>query len=182
MKARKLTAQLAIRLLERFYFAAGAEQCLASYSWDHPPQQPPGKVYEFSDDKIPPDRADELRDAILEVETAPQAVAPASVVGFGIINLNTKDAQDTEAVLWVGVFPGFRRLGYRVKIMDWLADRARQLGADTASFTVNKLNKEHYDRAMRESHSEGSKWVYAGDHFKPAPGYGYWFQNLTEED
>jgi hypothetical protein len=49
---------------------------------------------------------------------------------------------------------------------------------------VNKENEEHYRRSMRESYSEGSGWAHAGDHWHPAPGYGYfvWLFDAKERE
>jgi GNAT superfamily N-acetyltransferase len=92
--------------------------------------------------------------------------------GWGSMHFNTRDAEQGDAVLIVGVFPHYQRKGYRTLIRDWMAERAKKLGATSASIIVYKANDAHYKRVMREAHTEGSSWVYAGDVWMPPPGYG----------
>lgn len=157
MKARRLTAQQFVPVIKAFYDAYGAEQMKASYDWDTPSTRmyPGERVWEFTD----PD-------------------AHPLTVGWGSMHFNTRDADQGDAVLVVGVFPEHQRKGYRVAILDWMAARAKALGAQTASMIVYKANEAHYKRIMREAHTEGSPWVYAGDVWHPAPGYGMFVRPL----
>jgi hypothetical protein len=66
--------------------------------------------------------------------------------------------------------------------MEWLVSRARQLGADFASRTVNKVNEDHYNRIMKLAHTTGSGWVYAGDIWWPMPGHGYFVYPFEKEE
>lgn len=166
VKVRRLTAQQAVKLLAAFYDCGTEEAMANSFGWEHAPEKPPGMVFEFSD--------------IVTTVQGDIQQSELTVIGFGIMEMNLKDASDTEASLWVGVFPDYRRGGYRTKILDWLCDKALALGADFASFTVNKVNVEHFNRTMREVHMTESKWLYAGDHWWPVPGHAYFVRPLDE--
>jgi GNAT superfamily N-acetyltransferase len=167
MKGRKLTAQRAVKLLAEFYETGTPEAMENSFGWSHAPDvlRQNERVYEY-----------------LDVWEEGNVVHNYTTVGFGILELNTRDARDTEAFLSCGVFPQFRRRGYWHKIMADLIQRSKALGADFCSRTVNKDNEEHYRRSMREAFEEGSGWVYAGDHWHPAPGYGYFVWPFSDEE
>lgn len=156
MKARKLTAQQFAVLVGKFYEAHGPEQMKASYDWDRP------STTMFKGETVW---------AFYEDDTV-------NVVGWGSMHFNTRDAEQADAVLIVGVFPEHQRKGYRVQILDWMAERAKKLGASTASMIVYKANDAHYKRIMRESHTEGNPWIYAGDVWYPAPGFGMFVRPL----
>lgn len=162
MKARKLTAQQAVKLLTEFYGTGSPEDMEHSFNWNHAPEvvRANERVYEYSD----------------EVDGV------SHVVGFGILEMNLKDATDTEAFLSCGVFPDHRRKGYWHKIMADLIERAQKLGADFCSRIVNKDNEEHFNRSMREAYTEGSGWVHAGDHWYPGAGHGYFVWPFDEKD
>lgn len=156
LRSRQLTAQSAVKLFARFYRLCGAEECLNAFGWDDGPQgqlYPSETVYEFS--------------------------VPGAVVGFGAIQLDAHRADDDEAMLTCGVFPKHRRQGYWRAIMAWLADRAKDLGADVASQIVFKANTEHYARVKRSAMTGGS-WIHAGDVWYPSPGYGYFVLPLDD--
>lgn len=162
MKSRKLTAQAAIKLLDLFFEENGEEVMGNSFGWDRAPQQlrPNEILFEFSDD----------------VDGA------STVVGFGILGMNVRDASDTEAALSCGVFKAHRRKGYWHRIMDAMVVKAKKLGADFASRTVNRDNQEHYNRSMREAFTENSKWIYAGDCWYPPPGHAYFVYPFDEDE
>lgn len=166
MKARKLTAQQFVPLIRRFWDEHGAEQMKASYDWDRPSTQmfKGETVWAFSDTLDAP-------------ELTPGGPSE-HVVGWGSMHFNTRDAEQGDAVLIVGVFPPFQKRGYRTQILDWMATRAKTLGATSASMIVYKANEAHYKRIMRESHAEGSPWIYAGDCWHPAPGFGMFVRPL----
>ena len=168
MKARKLTAQQFAPIIRYFYNAYGAEQMKASYEWDSP-----------STRMYPGERAWAFSDTLkTEPETGLKTEAE-SVVGWGSMHFNTRDAEQGDAVLIVGVFPEAQRKGYRTKILDWMTERAKKLGATSVSMIVYKANESHYKRIMRETHTEGSPWIYAGDCWHPAPGFGMFVRPLT---
>ena len=162
MKARRLTAQQFVPLIQRFWTEHGAEQMKASYDWDRPSTRmyPGERVWAF--------------------DTESGVVPPATeiVVGWGSMHFNTRDAEEGDAALLVGVFPYAQRHGYRVQILDYMAAKAKSLGATTASMIVYKANGTHYQRIMREAHTEGNPWTYAGDVWYPAPGYGMFVRSL----
>lgn len=157
MKARKLTAQQFVPLIKSFCEAHGPDQIKASYGWDSPSTRmfKGETVWEFADP------------AILNVP-----------VGWGSMHFNTRDAEEGDATLIVGVFPAWQGQGYRTKILDWMSVRAKKLGATTASMIVYKSNEKHYKRVMKECHTEGSPWLYAGDCWYPVPGYGMFVRPL----
>lgn len=159
MKARKLTAQQFVPLIKSFCEAHGMEQIKASYGWDHPSTTmfKGETVWEFSDGLTH---------------------KPEQINGWGSMHFNTRDAEEGDATLIVGVFPECQGMGFRTKILDWMAARAKKLGATTASMIVYKANEKHYKRVMRECHTEGSPWLYAGDVWLPAPGYGMFVRPL----
>jgi GNAT superfamily N-acetyltransferase len=160
VKAKRLTAQQAVKLWEEFYDSHGAEQMLKSYGWHHAPQtlyRRGMRVYVFTSHEN-------------------------NRVGWGSIELRTWDALDDEAFLSSGVFPDSQRHGYHAAIMSWLVAKARTLGADFASRTINKVNEEHYNRIMKLAHTTGSGWVYAGDIWWPTPGHGYFVFPFTKEE
>jgi GNAT superfamily N-acetyltransferase len=154
MKARRLTAQQFAPLVKTFYDAYGAEQMKASYDWDSPSTRmyPGERVWAF-EDHVPG-------------------------IGWGSMHFNTRDAEQGDAMLIVGVMPSHQRQGYRTTILDWMSAKAKALGAQTASMIVYKANEAHYRRIMRESHTDGSPWIYAGDVWYPAPGYGMFVRPL----
>lgn len=157
MKAKRLSAQNAVKLLVEFY-EQNPEEAEKAFGWTHEPEvlRANERVYAYSD--------------MIGGDTF--ADSGSKVIGFGILEMNTKDARDTEAFLSCGVFPAYRRKGYWHKIMADLIVRAKDLGADFCSRTVNKENEEHYRRSMREAYSD-SGWTHSGDIWDPAPGYGY---------
>lgn len=163
MKARRLTAQQFVPLIRRFYDAHGAAQMKASYDWDRP-----------SVEMVKGERVW----AFYDVVDAPEQPGE-QLIGWGSMHFNTRDAEQSDAVLIVGVFPEYQRRGYRTRILDWMAERAKTLGASSASMIVYKSNETHYKRIMRESHTEGSKWQYAGDCWLPAPGFGMFVRELA---
>lgn len=160
MKARKLTAQQFVPLIQSFCTAHGADQIKASYGWDRPSTTMfrGETVWEYSVKHEPADCSE--------------------VVGWGSMHFNTRDAEEGDATLIVGVFPLFQGQGFRTKILDWMSARAKKLGATTASMIVYKANAKHYNRVMKECHTEGSPWLYAGDVWLPAPGYGMFVRPL----
>jgi ribosomal protein S18 acetylase RimI-like enzyme len=155
LRGRKLTAQQAVKLFQKFYDECSPEECLRAFGWSRPmPQVPPDwTVYEYSDG--------------------------ADVVGFGAIEIDLHGGDDTEAMLVLGVFPACRRRGHWRAIVASLVTRAKRMGADCASQIVYKENVEHYERVMKEAKGEESPWVYAGDVWFPAPGYGYFVHPIT---
>jgi hypothetical protein len=163
MKARRLTAQQFAPLVKTFYDAHGAEQMKASYDWDNPGTRmyPGERVWAFETELLPLDNATQVQ-----------------AIGWGSMHFNTRDADQGDAVLIVGVFPDFQRKGFRTAILDWMSAKAKALGAQTASMIVYKANEAHYRRIMRESHTDGSPWIYAGDVWHPAPGYGMFVRPL----
>jgi len=181
MKVRKLSAQNAVKLLGEFYETDTPEAMENSFAWSHAPEvlRANERIYEYSD--------------MVQVGTEPVAATATDsafekpimgwrVVGFGILEMNLRDARDTESFLSCGVFPAHRRRGYWHKIMADLIERSKKLGADFCSRTVNKENEEHYNRSMREAFSDDSGWIYAGDHIWPAPGHGYFVWPFDEKD
>lgn len=156
MKATKLTAQQFAPLIRRFCEEYGPAQIKASYGWDSPSVRMfKGETcWSFSD------------------------IADDRTVGWGSMHFNTRDAEEGDATLIVGVFPLFQKQGYRTKILDWMSARAKKLGATTASMIVYKSNEAHYKRVIRECHTEGSAWEYAGDVWSPKPGYGVFVRPL----
>jgi len=163
MKARKLTAQQFVPLIKSFCEAYGPEQIKASYGWDAPSTTmfKGETVWEFTD----------------SVRTVSEEVFD-NLVGWGSMHFNTRDAEEGDATLIVGVFPDHQGHGYRTKILDWMSARAKKLGATTASMIVYKSNVKHFNRVMKECHTEGSPWLYAGDVWLPAPGYGMFVRPL----
>lgn len=161
MKARKLTAQQFVPLIKSFCEAHGMEQIKASYGWDAP------STTMFKGETVWAFYYDE-----------PGCDPQLAPVGWGSMHFNTRDAEEGDATLIVGVFPNCQGRGYRTKILDWMSARAKKLGATTASMIVYKANEKHYKRVMRECHTEGSPWLYAGDVWLPAPGYGMFVRPL----
>jgi GNAT superfamily N-acetyltransferase len=161
MKARRLTAQQFVPLIQRFWDEHGAEQMKASYDWDRPSTRmyPGERVWAFD-------------------QALPTVPPEEGTIGWGSMHFNTRDAEQGDAVLIVGVFPKFQRQGYRTQILDWMATKAKTLGAQSVSMIVYKANEAHYKRIMRESHTEGSPWIYAGDVFYPPPGFGMFVRPL----
>ncbi len=166
MKARRATAQQAIKILESFVEICGKDEIHAAFGWNHAPQvlRRAETLYYFEDTI-----------AMKTGEPSPANTEPFATVGWGILHLNTRDAMDDEASLSAGVFPSFRRRGYWHAIMEWMIGRAKKLGADFCSRTVYKENEEHYNRSMREAHESNRQpsWIYAGDIHFPPPGYSY---------
>lgn len=166
MKAKRLSAQRAIKLLSEFYETGTPIEMEHSFGWDHSPEvlRQNERVYAYYDNQY-----------VLGDKPVGEGSGHMEqvLVGFGVLEMNLRDARDTEAFLSCGVFPDHRRKGYWHKIMADLITKSKDLGADFCSRTVNKVNEEHYRRSMRESYSEGSGWAHAGDHWHPAPGYGY---------
>lgn len=168
MKAKRLTAQKAVKLLAEFYDTGTPEEMEHSFNWNHAPEilERGERVYAYYD----------------LVSGDSFAESGTKLVGFGILQMNTSDARDTEAFLSCGVFAEFRRRGYWHKIMADLIAKSKELGADYCSRIVNKVNEEHYARSIREATNTDSGWVHAGDHWYPAPGHGYfvWLFDETE--
>jgi GNAT superfamily N-acetyltransferase len=162
MKAVRQTAQNAVKTLAAFYAAHGAEQMAASYGWPQPPVQRRGRFWAYYD-RTP--------------DGYPNP--PEQLIGWGGMSFDTRDASDDEAFLSVGVFPEYQRRGYRVQIYNHMSAVAKKLGAERASIIVLKTNEAQYKRTMREAHAEGSAWIYAGDNWFPAPGYGYFVRPLA---
>ena len=174
MKMKRLTAQQAIRLIGEFCDTVGAMAVLLSFGWQRPPQNLRANEHVYAaTDMI--DKKKTLAEGERKGRDAP------TLVGFGIIELNTHDAEDDEAFLSCGVFPAYRHRGYWHAITAWMVERARELGADYATRFVFKENEEHYTRSMREAHEPGSPWVYAGDIWFPGPGYGKFMVPLEAE-
>jgi GNAT superfamily N-acetyltransferase len=161
VKATRLTAQQGVSLLEKFCAAIGPEQALASYGWKRVPEN----LYKTE------------RMYLFESLGVQSQKGP---IGWGSLLLNTRDAYDDEAVIAYGVFPQWQRQGYRILITRHLVERAMKLGADRASMIVKKSNEAQLNRIMRETHVEGSPWVYAGDVWYPEPGYRYFVHPLKE--
>jgi GNAT superfamily N-acetyltransferase len=158
MRAKRLTAQLQQKLLKDFCEEHGAEQIKASYGWTNGYPR-----------------------ASFRGERSWSFHVADKRVGWGSILLDLAEGTDDEATLIVGVFPAHQQRGYRVAILDWLCEKAKKLGADTAAMSVKKSNEAHYNRTIRESHTPGSPWKYAGDVWFPEPGYGYFVRPLHEE-
>lgn len=167
MKAVRQTAQNAVKILDQFCDAYGMEQIKASYGWQQKPVQRKGRFWAYYDRLIVEGCAEE--------GTAKEGDV---LVGWGGMSFDTRDASDDEAFLSVGVFPEHQRKGYRLAIYDHMIHHARELGADLASIIVLKSNEAQYQRTMREAHTAGSKWIYGGDVWEPAPGYGYFVYHL----
>lgn len=161
MKARKLTAQQFVPLIKLFCDAYGPEQIKASYGWDAP-----------STTMFKGETVWEFQDVLVDY---PEDI---NIVGWGSMHFNTRDAEEGDATLIVGVFPLAQGKGYRTLILDWMAARAKKLGATTCSMIVYKSNVKHYNRVMREVHTDNSPWLYAGDVWLPAPGYGMFVRPL----
>lgn len=175
LTARKLTAQSAAKMFRRYFDACGADECRAAFGWDRPRVVHPNEmIFEYSVDAmpdVPEPRSDKFR----------------AVVGFGLVEYDPRDYNDTEAMFVLGVFPEHRRRGYFTHIVDDLASRSRELGADTLSQIVFKDNDVHYKRVMKMA--ELGPWIYAGDVWYPAPGYAYFVlplegtpDNVTEQE
>jgi GNAT superfamily N-acetyltransferase len=158
LKARKLTPQQAVKLLATFYAECGPEEMGRAFAWDRPPQQlaRDDTLYEFS-------------------------VPGKGVVGFGKVQLDTRDASDTEAGLTIGVLPAHRRQGYWHAIVARLVKIAERLGADIATQIVYKENAEHCARVLREAEGASSPWFHAGTAWYPPPGYEYFVCPITED-
>jgi GNAT superfamily N-acetyltransferase len=136
---------------------------LEAFGWEHKPENPARgeRVYAY-------------------IETDATMAPAGTVIGWGSLHFDTTDAADTEAMVERGVFPQFQRRGYRLLIFEDLCQRAKALGAVYASVLIYKTNKAHYDRTMREAHTQGSLLRYAGDCWYPEPGYGYFVRPLEE--
>lgn len=169
MKAKRLSAQRAVKLLAEFYESGTPEEMEHSFNWSHAPEvlNRSERVYAYYD--------------MISGESF--ADSGVQLVGFGILEMNTHDARDTEAFLSCGVFKEYRRKGYWHKIMADLIEKSKELGADYCSRIVNKVNEEHFARSIREALGD-SGWVHAGDHWYPAPGHGYfvWLFDSEERD
>lgn len=157
MIARKLTAQQAGFLWARFYADYGPEVMMDAYGWSAPNARqlrPYERVWTFAD--------------------------AGAYVGWGLCSLNTKDPDDDEAVLVVGVDPGSRGRGYRHAILDWLSRWAATKGAAWAKIIVFKDNEANYERTYDEAYSDDvpKVWFHAGDVWLPAPGYGIFLRDL----
>lgn len=161
LTAHRLTAQQGAALLLDFYNQweqAAPGQMEASYWWKVPPRTlfRGERMYSFAE------------------------VTSKALVGFGSFVLNTRDADDEEASLTVGVFPTHQRKGYRRLIIDFLCLKAASLGASRMQQLVYKTNALHYERTKRECQSPDSKWVWAGETwFPPEKAYGYFVRLLT---
>jgi len=156
LRGRRLTAQTAHALWERFYDAYGEEQMLASYGrrTPHTRVERSSRVWEFSDD--------------------------GTGVGWGVCSIDTNDSDDVEAMLSVGVFPDQQRKGYHLAILDWMAAYGKKQGAVQAAMLVLKTNTAHYERTMK--HAAHGPWIWAGDIWHPAPGMGYFVLPLTDPE
>lgn len=156
LKAKRLTAQQTLKVVRAFCEAYGPEVIRSAYQWD-------------------------LADVTtVKFDLAYAFSEGADLVGWGGILLNVKDASDEEAGLTVGVFPQHQRRGYRVQILEVLVERAARLGASRASMIIYKSNAAHFNRTMRECHTEGALWKHAGDVWYPEPGYGIFVRVLEE--
>ncbi len=180
MKGRRLTAQAAVKLFAQFFEENGAEAMGNSFGWDHAPQQlsPNEIVWEFTDG------AQVGEETVDAVGTDPGHTVPVVkhvVVGFGILQMNVRDASDTEAMTTVGVFKAHRRKGYWHAITAWLIRKAQHMGADYCSRYVNEDNAEHYKRSMREAYSDDTKWIHAGDIWFPHH-MGYFVYPFDEDE
>lgn len=165
MRTRKLTAQQAVKMWRAFDEAHGREQMTRSYGWEeHPPTglRLGEHVFVFGD----------------HVDKGDGAVhAQPTVVGWGSIQLNTKNADDDEAAVSVGVFPDYQRRGYAQKIYKVLLKRAEELGADYASQSIFTENAAQLARVMRlASHDKcgrgcdgdgSSGWIHCGSTWLP---------------
>jgi hypothetical protein len=155
--AKRLTAQQGVVLLRLFYDAWGPPRMQASYGWKQIPR------------------------TLMRGERMYAFYVGGDCVGWGSLTLNTRDADDEEGSLSVGVFPVHTCKGHRVAILDWLSARAAKLGAERVHQLVLKTNEGHYERTRREAESEDNPWVYAGDVWFPEPGYGYFVRMLRED-
>jgi GNAT superfamily N-acetyltransferase len=165
VKAVRQTAQNATKILRTFYEAHGADVMMAAYGWREPTERMLKRNERFWAYYDRPERPDGAPD-------------DPSLVGWGSLDLNTRDAEDTDAHLVVGVFPAYQRRGYRRAIYEHMVTQAEKLGADQCSIIVKKSNEAQFKRTMREAHEPDSTWVYAGDVWFPAPGYGYFVRPL----
>jgi GNAT superfamily N-acetyltransferase len=167
LTAYRLTAQQAKTLLAQFYEAWGPEQMLASYGWQRVPKaiMRGERMYSFVDAEAP-----------VSVEATVDAV-----VGWGSLILNTRDADDDEASLSVGVFPDHQRKGYRRMILDFMSMKAARLGADRVHQIILKTNEAHLIRTKKETQAPDSPWVYAGDVWFPPPGHAYFVRLLSSD-
>lgn len=156
--AKRLTAQQFAKVLERFYNAYGSEIILHAYGWTRPPT------------------------TMLANEKAWTFSYEGLEVGWGSCHFNTRDAEDVEAVLVVGVWPEHQRHGYQQSIFDWMAARAKKLGAERASFTVGRSNEAQASRWLRATSSGQGKWKLGGMSWYPGPGYYYFVQLFGEPD
>ena len=173
LTAHRLTAQHGAVLLQDFYERwekAAPGQMEASYWWKRPPRTlvVGERMYSFEDPAIPTIR--------LHAEATP------TVIGFGSFVLNTRDADDEEASLTIGVFPEHQRKGYRRLIIDFLCMKAALLGASRMQQLVYKTNAVHYERTKKECQDPASKWVWAGDiWYPPEKALGYFIRILKED-
>ena len=145
MKARRLTAQQAAKILAAFYEAYGPEVMKKAYSWSYPPA------------------------VLMANERMWAFVEDEDMVGWGSSILSGRDGGDTEAILCCGVFPHHQRKGYRLRIREWMAREAKRRGADRATVHINRENAEHHARVAKEV--EGGRWHHAGSVWLPKPGY-----------
>lgn len=181
LRAKRLTAQQAAKLWAEFYEAHGKDVMAQAYGWDSPaarPVRPGERVWEFSDGVVTPPSM------VADIISKPGGICPLRqrlTVGWGACALSLTDPEDDEALLAMGVFPQFQRLGYRHAILDWMCEWARKRGAKTAQIIVFKDNEAQYERTMREAYEGDSPWVHAGDVWLPAPGHGIFVRDLTPE-
>ncbi len=163
MKAVRQTAQNAVKILAEFCEAHGMDTITAAYGWKRVPEslKSTERFWAYYD------RPD------LELYREPV------LVGWGSLFLDTRDADDDDAHLVVGVFPFAQRKGFRLQIYKHMVAQAKKLGADQCSIIVKKTNEGQFKRTMREAHAEGSEWIYAGDVWFPAPGYGLFVWPLS---
>lgn len=148
VSGRKLTAQQAVKLFQKFWDSCGAEECGLAFGWDRPQQQ--------------------LRRS--ETAYAFSSGDPLATVGFGTLEIDVNYADDNEAAFTCGVFPEHRRCGHWRAIVQWLTRRARRLGADSISQIIFLGNEKHHARVLHES--EAGPWIYAGKVWYPNP-YSY---------
>lgn len=172
LRAQKLTAQQAGRLMRRFYKAYGPDVMRDAYWWESPKDASISggeHAWAFYDD------------ALLEGMQTGKQHANGGLIGWGTSQLQLDVADDDEAVMAAGVFPEFQRRGYRKQILDWMCDWAREQGANYAVTNTNNSNEAQIRRKRREA-EQGGPWIYAGERWYPGPGYTIFVRDLNPEE
>lgn len=155
-----------VALMEKFFHEMGAEQMNQAYGWDHAPVA-------LLHDEIP---------YVFQLRRG------GEVVGWGLMELRGRGSVasngtwDREAVISRGVFPLHQRKGHGKEMMRLLLEEAKQRKAAYASRIIFKDNAGHYRETLREAmESSDSGWIYAGDFWWPAPGYGHFIYDFEDK-